>query len=187
MVSWRIVLLVDEIGIPGENHRPAELTTLAVICILTGRVVVNPTTIRSRPLNRFKINTILPSGIYQYVRTVSAIAYCLILLVWRQCENTLERGMHLLKEEEETHDDVTDKNNDVSCFWMTSYIFEAVVTLMIYKSSKPPVVCRKDQVLSVLFAFIAHNMTIWVRWRVSHNRQELRLFASTCVPPRYFL
>jgi hypothetical protein len=37
--------------------------------------------------------------------------------VWRQCENTLERGMHLLKEEEETHDDVTDKNNDVSCFW----------------------------------------------------------------------
>jgi hypothetical protein len=32
MASWRIVLLVDEIGIPGEHHRPAELTTLAVIC-----------------------------------------------------------------------------------------------------------------------------------------------------------
>ena len=33
VISWRSVLLMEEIGIPGENHRPVERQSLSEICI----------------------------------------------------------------------------------------------------------------------------------------------------------
>ena len=70
VVSWRSVLLVVETGVPGENHRPAasHWSTLSHKVVLNtphhernsnsqlswwytliAQVVINPTTIRSRP------------------------------------------------------------------------------------------------------------------------------------------
>ena len=77
VISWWSVLLVEETGVPGENHRPFasdwqtlshnvgfDLTTLAVIDTdCTGRL--NPTTMRSRPrrpLNALNYTMFLPSN-----------------------------------------------------------------------------------------------------------------------------
>ena len=79
-ISWRSVLFVEETGVTGENHRPAashwqtlshnavsstpawarfELTTLVLIGT-ESKVVVNPTTMRSRlrrpPFHAWKIH-----------------------------------------------------------------------------------------------------------------------------------
>jgi hypothetical protein len=50
-ISWRSVLLMEESGVPGENHRPAHR-------------VVNPTTIRSPPRRPQKRNN--PKAHIQY-------------------------------------------------------------------------------------------------------------------------
>ena len=68
VISWRSVLLVEETGVPSENHRPIVshwqtlshcciqyTSQLYVIYILIAHVVVNPTTIRPRQ-SRIKVN-----------------------------------------------------------------------------------------------------------------------------------
>jgi hypothetical protein len=55
VISWRSVLLAEETGVPGENHRPVtdKLYHIMLYGVLThsfiAQVVVYLTTIRSRP------------------------------------------------------------------------------------------------------------------------------------------
>jgi hypothetical protein len=75
VISWRSVLMVEDIEVPAENHRPVashwqtcieytspwtgfKLTTLVVIGTNV-HVVVNPTTIRSRPGRHLRPSVII--------------------------------------------------------------------------------------------------------------------------------
>ena len=56
VISWQSILLVEETGVPGENHRPVTShwqTFSHNVVHLTMNGIVNPTTIRSRPFISF--------------------------------------------------------------------------------------------------------------------------------------